>query len=211
MFQLAYHPPMPVFVDDKPVDLAGVNLAAMLESARGRLRDSGRVVVDVRLDGVALDGEELDRRMDEFVGDGELCLHTADPRDLSRSTLEMLLAQFDEVACNQKEIADLINRDELSEAMTRFADVMEKWRQSQEAIRNAAGLVEIDLGGLDVEGGTAIRVIEQVIERLKTMRDAIEARDFVGLADVLSYEGPDLVERWQKLILRIIEKIDQKS
>ena len=202
---------MPVFVDDMPVDLASVDLAAVLESAKSQLRDSGRIVVNVLLDGLALDGEELSRRLTESVGGREVRLYTADPRDLSRSTLEMLLAEFDEVVRHQNEVADLISRDETSEAMTRLVDVMEKWRQSQEALRNVAGVVGIDLNDLDVEGDPAIRIIEQVIERLKTVRDTIEARDFVGLADVLSYEGPRLVERWQKLILRIIEKIDESS
>ena len=125
---------MPVFVDDMPADLAGLDLAAVLESAKSRLRDSGRIVVNVLLDGLALDGEELGRRLTESVGDGELRLYTADPRDLSRSALEMLLADFDEVARHQNQVADLISRDETNEALTQLVNVMEKWRQSQEAL-----------------------------------------------------------------------------
>jgi 3-dehydroquinate dehydratase len=206
---IPYHVVMPIYLDDQPVQLSGDDLASVLDSAADQLRESGRIVVEVKLDGELLVDEHLERRRHDAVGDAELRLYSADPRDLSRTTLEAVLGQLDTVAQRQREAADLISSDQQSEAMTALTQAIEGWQQSQQVVIQTASLTATDLSTLDVDGASALAVIEQVVAMLKTVRDTIEARDLVGLADTLAYEGPALIEQWQKLVTALIERIDE--
>lgn len=202
---------MPIYLDDQPVQLSGVDLASVLDSAGDHLRASGRIVVEVTLDGEALVDEQLESRRHDAVGDGELRLYSANPRDLSRTTLEAVLGRLDAVAQRQREAADLISSDQQNEAMTALTQAIEGWQQSQQVVIQTASLTATDLSTLDIDGAPAQAVIEQVITMLQVVRDTIEARDMVGLADTLAYEGPALIEQWQKLVTALIERIDESK
>lgn len=202
---------MPIYLDDQPVQLSGVDLASVLDSAADHLRASGRIVVEVTLDGEPLVDEQLESRRHDAVGDGELRLYSANPRDLSRTTLEAVLGRLDAVAQRQREAADLISSDQQNEAMTALTQAIEGWQQSQQVVIQTASLTATDLSTLDIDGAPAQAVIEQVITMLQVVRDTIEARDMVGLADTLAYEGPALIEQWQKLVTALIERIDESK
>ena len=202
---------MPIYLDDQPVQLSGVDLASVLDSAGDHLRAIGRIVVEVTLDGETLVDEQLESRRHDAVGDGELRLYSANPRDLSRTTLEAVLGRLDAVAQRQREAADLISSDQQNEAMTALTQAIEGWQQSQQVVIQTASLTATDLSTLDIDGAPAQAVIEQVITMLQVVRDTIEARDMVGLADTLAYEGPALIEQWQKLVTALIERIDESK
>ncbi len=202
---------MPIYLDDQPVQLSGVDLASVLDSAADHLRASGRIVVEVTLDGEPLVDEQLESRRHDAVADGELRLYSANPRDLSRTTLEAVLGRLDAVAQRQREAADLISSDQQNEAMTALTQAIEGWQQSQQVVIQTASLTATDLSTLDIDGASAQEVIEQVITMLQVVRDTIEARDMIGLADTLAYEGPALIKQWQKLVTALIERIDESK
>lgn len=202
---------MPIYLDDQPVQLSGVDLASVLDSAADHLRASGRIVVEVTLDGEPLVDEQLESRRHDAVGDGELRFYSANPRDLSRTTLEAVLGRLDAVAQRQREAADLISSDQQNEAMTALTQAIEGWQQSQQVVIQTASLTATDLSTLDIDGASAQEVIEQVITMLQVVRDTIEARDMIGLADTLAYEGPALIKQWQKLVTALIERIDESK
>ena len=202
---------MPIYLDDQPVQLSGVDLASVLDSAADHLRASWRIVVEVTLDGEPLVDEQLESRRHDAVADGELRLYSANPRDLSRTTLEAVLGRLDAVAQRQREAADLISSDQQNEAMTALTQAIEGWQQSQQVVIQTASLTATDLSTLDIDGASAQEVIEQVITMLQVVRDTIEARDMIGLADTLAYEGPALIKQWQKLVTALIERIDESK
>ncbi len=200
---------MAVYLDDEAVELSGGDLAAVLTAARDRLAGSGRLVVEVQVDGEAVAADAWQGATVRSLSGSDLRLYTADPRDLSRSTLESLLAALDEVAKWQREAAELLQQDQQPQAMGKLTQAMEVWQQSQQAVTQATTLTGIDLNDTAVDGEPASAIIDQVLAQLRAVRDAIQSGDMVGLADSLAYEWPGTTEKWQKLVTSVIEKIDR--
>ena len=200
---------MAIFLDDKPAELGGSDLAQVLSSVRSHLASTGRMVVEVKRDGQCLVGDDLERAQSDSAAEGEWRLYTADTRDLARSTLEAMLSQLDQARQYQLEAADKLNEDQQEEAMQLIAQAIGIWQQTQQAVSHCVSLIGIDLTQLSVNDAPASSVVESLVDQLTAMRDAIVAGDTVNLADSLAYEWPHTADRWQKILDAIVEKIDE--
>lgn len=200
---------MVIYLDGQQVQLGGEDLATVLGAAKQQLADSGRVIVEVAVDGKTLTDDELGSQVHRAVGSGELRLYTANPNDLVRSTLELLLGQLDKARQYQSDAAERLHRDERNEAMSLISRAMDVWLQTQQAVVHSVSMTDIDIETMDVDGLLGKVLIDQLIDQLKSLRDMIEFGDSVALADALAYEWPQIADRWQKLLLKIIEQVDQ--
>jgi len=200
---------MPIFLDDQPIAFPGRALSEVLSSANDHLADRGRVVVEIQVDGDRLTGDELQAHGNSVVEDTELRLYSANPRDLARSIIAALLTELDQAADLQAQAADLLQRDESNEAMTPLGKMLGIWQQTQQGVAGSVGLVGLDWNELEIAGQPASELMAALIQQLTTVRDAIEAGDFVTLADCLVHEWPDIADRWHEMLTRIIDLIDE--
>lgn len=199
---------MAVYVDDQVVDLPGNDLSELLASAASRLDDSGRVVAEVQLDGQVLAGGDLDEHQQDVIDGGEWRLYTADPRDLTRATLEMMLVQLDKANHHQADAADKLTRDDQVKAMNSIDQALEVWQQTQTAVHQSVTLLNIDLSKVELGDHTASDVVIDLAEKLRAFIETLREGDSVALADALAYEWPQSIERWQGMLAAIIEQID---
>ncbi|MEX0744931.1 MAG: hypothetical protein WD118_04955 [Phycisphaeraceae bacterium] len=198
---------MPVFLDDEQLDLPGDNLAAVLAAARDRVTGDGRVMVEVHLDGEPVPAEQLDRAESVAVEGVDVHLYSADPRELARMTLEQVRGRLGEVGGIQAEAAELLQQDQTAGAMDHVREAIEVWLQTQQAVAHTATLLDIDLDTLAVGDMTFDAITAELIERLQAVKELLAAGDGVALADTLAYEWPELVERWDRLIAALLERI----
>ncbi len=209
---LVYDAGMTVYLDDEAVDLAGQSLEALLESAKQRLEPEGRVVVEVALDGQTLDAEALERQHETPLAEAsEVRLYTADPVALATSTLEQVQAALSHAGELQEQASDLLQADEANAALEKVGQAVEIWLQVQQAVLNAALLAGVELDSLVVEGEPMNSLTDELIDRLNHLKDTIGNQDMVGLADTLGYEWPTVVERWDRLITELIQRIQQRK
>ena len=202
---------MPIYLDDEPVDLAGKDLSGILNSATDQITNSGRVIVEVALNGQMLSSESLNQHNHKDLAEAELRLYSADPRDVARSALEGLLAQLDQASDQQVRAAEQLNQDRVGEAMGDLGKAMETWQQVQQAVTQSISLIGINLEVLEIEGQTGTAIVNDLVGQLTSVRDILESRDTVSLADVLAYEWPQLVDRWKHMLTGIIELIDDAT
>ena len=206
-----YHVAMPIFLDDQRVDLDGDDLGQVLAAAGSVLGDSGRIVVEVSLNGQTIGGSEIEARGNEAVGDGELRLYSANPHDLARSTLEALMDQLDRAVGHQNEAAELIHRDEQQPAMVALGQAIDIWQQTYAAVMQTAGVLALDVQGLCVGDRAATDVLGDLAGQLGALRDAIAGADSVAVADALAYEWPQMAADWKQLLLGMIDAIDERQ
>lgn len=202
---------MAIYLDDQPVQLEGADLGTVLEAARRRVEPQGRVVVEVRLDGAEVVGDELDRQRAAPVAAADLRLYTAAPRELAAATLEQLGPRLADARAAQSEAAELFQQDRAGEAMRRVGDAIEAWRQTQQAALQSAMLLGIDLERRTFEGQPIQAFTQELLERIRALRDAISAGDTVTLADALAYEWPELTDRWERLIQELLETVRSEA
>ncbi len=204
----AYHAPMPIFLDDEPVQLAGASLAELIASATQRLADDGRVVVEVMMDGNVLTADEMSQRKDSPLEEAEVRLTSADPGALAVSTLYQVREQLPQATSLHEQAAEYLQQDNPQEALKTLADVIGVWMQTQEAVLGSAGVVGLGLDQVKVGEEPMSDFTDELIKQLHELKDLIVSGDMVALADTLAYEWPPIVDRWDALIGELIQKIE---
>jgi hypothetical protein len=201
---------MMVFVDDKPVDLEGEALGELLFHAQQQAKADGRVIVEVRVDGQLVIGDELLRRRGDVIAGADVRLTSADPLALASETLYGLRGHLERAGQMQQEAAELLQQDDLPQAMGRIGKAIEVWQHSSPAVLQIAELVGIDCQTLEVHGQTFPELTEALMKRLTDMRDLLMSRDSVALADSLMYEWPDAVEQWRGVVDALLDRVAAK-
>lgn len=202
---------MPVLIDDQTVPLTGSNLRELLASARQHLADTGRVVVEVKLDGESITGADLESES-PTPEQSEVRVYTAKPGELAVGVLEQVREQLHAASKMQEEAADLLQQDEQSKALELIRTSIDGWLQSQQAVAQTAELLHVDLSKVEVDGedDTVVMRMQELIQRLVELKDLIQANDFVSLADALAYEWPQITENWDRAIGAIIKEIEKR-
>jgi hypothetical protein len=201
---------MPTFVDDSAVALEGSNLNELLGAAQQHLAPSGRVVVDVVVEGESLDGEQLGEPEKINTEGREVRLYTADPAELAVSTLRQVRQRLTEAEQIQKQAAELLQQDQPSEALQQVSAAVEVWLQTQQAVQHSAELLQLDLNEMTVDGAAVSAIVQQLADQLHQLKDTLNDGDTVGLADALAYEWPETVQQWDRLVQTLIERIEQQ-
>jgi len=201
---------MSVFVDDQPTALAEPTLDALLAAARQHLDGSGRVVVEVMIEGEALSGEALEQPEQVTTEGKEVRLYTADPRRLAVETLGQVRARLEDAGQIHEDAAEHLQQDQPKEGMQKVAQVVEIWMQTQQAVQHSATLLGFDLDSLEVEGVTMSELTNNLAEQLRGLKDMLNEGDTVALADALAYEWPETVQRWTALVQALIDRIEAR-
>ncbi len=199
---------MAIFLDDKPVQLAGANLAELIASATQDLANDGRVVVEVMVDGDVLSADQMRQRKDSPLEDAQVHLVSADPAALAVSTLYQVREQLPQATTLHEQAAEFLQQDNPTEALKTLAEVIGVWMQTQEAVLGSAGVVGLGLDQVKVDDVPMSDFTDELIKQLQGLKDLIVAGDTVALADTLAYEWPPIVDRWDALIGELIKAIE---
>ncbi len=198
---------MTVYIDEQRVELAGDRLAEVLAAASERLEPRGRLIVEVAIDGQALVGEQLDEHGQMAVDGREIRLRSVEPVELVVAALTDSRAGLGEARELQMQAAELLQQDEAESAMRKVAGVVGLWQQVQAAVIQSLRLTSVRLEDLDVDGQSSQQLIEQLLEQLKQVRQLLQDSDTIGLADTLAYEWPTTLERWDRMIELLIDRV----
>lgn len=192
---------MPTTLDGRTIDLAvsaDETLHAFLQRVGG-VCEAGRLIVGVTVDGQPLVEDELAERLPcPLRGDEQIVVESASPAEVAGSALQVIAENLRSSAGALPALADRMSGTEPPvDALCGYLDV---WRNCQEAIANVSQLLGRDVLGEAVDGRTVGEHLVGLVEKLRELRDAFEARDTVLLADVLRYEWPELSEQWSQML-----------
>ena len=197
---------MTIYLDDQAtpwkVDNVGQAIAAAMERLSG-----DRLIVDVRLGPKSLKGDELDACQSQPIGDDDLHLYSANPKELATDTLEQIRIVLSEASGTLQEAADLLQRDEVASAMAMVAESISTWMQTQQAVQRSAALVGVDLEQMTVDGAPVRVITDGILTQLRELKQLLQDNDTVGLADSLAYEWPQRLESWDRLVEALIDEI----
>ncbi len=203
---------MAIYVDDQPTNSNATVIGDVLNEVRAMLVPQKRIVVEVKLNGTPLRGENLDQHQSTLLTPtSELRCFSANPHEVACSALKELPGALDQAQHLFSHASDLISQDSNTEAMLHVSKGIEIWQQVQQAVIQSCDLMDINLNYLTVDDQKPTVVIDNLIDQLKNVRDAIQTGDVVGLADALGYEWPELTDRWQQMIEALIALIDKKT
>ena len=186
---------MPITIDDQklaPDDFGFTTVGQVL----GHLQRNNRLVVNVTLNGEAPDLDRMGELRAQSLDGNELYIETVDPTEMAMSVLDEVEQQLAGTDRARLEAADLLQSDRTVKAMEKLAGCFGIWQHAQQSLLQTARLMGVDLSLLNVEGRPIVEFLQGFSAHLRTIRDALEGRDFVLLGDVLTYEMGDSARLW---------------
>ena len=182
----------------------------LLAAVSNELALSGRVVVEVRVDGNSVTGAELDN--DQPTADtSDIRVYSAKPSDLVIGILEDVRNQLDASQTMQQQAAELLQQDQPAKAMDLVKESINGWLQAQQAVGQSAQLLQLDLEAIRIEDHSVMERMNELITSLVELKDIVVANDFVTLADALQYEWPEITERWDAAIGAIVKHVEDNN
>jgi hypothetical protein len=187
---------MSVTVDHEhlEVELLGLRTVGQVLS---HLQRDNRLVVNLLIDGREPDLDHLCEVKRVPVNAHTLFIETAEPRDMALEVLAETESQLADADRLKGEAVDLLRRNgAASKAMEKLSGCFRTWHNAHESVVKTAQLLRIDLERVRVEDATLAEFLSDFTAQLRQIKLALEARDFVTLGDVLSYDLADAGAKW---------------
>jgi len=179
---------MSVTVDHERLDVKGLGLRTVGQVLSHLQRDH-RLVVNLLIDGEEPDLDRLCEVKQIPLSAHTVYIETAEPREMALEVLAAVEVQLGEADRLKREAVEMLQRDGgATKAMERLSGCFTTWNHAQEAVAKTAQLLRLDLEEVRVGEASLSEVMDEFGGQLRQVRDALEARDFVTLGDILSYE-----------------------
>lgn len=167
-----------------------------------------RLVVGVAINGRELIDEELRAQLAAPIEAGaQIDLESGDARQVAADALRDAAAQLDAAADEQVSIADTLQAGSTADAVQQFSAVLGTWHGCRQTLTESAALLRIRLEHTNVGGRSIGLHLVELVGRLRELRDAFDARDFVLLADLLRHEMPGLCRTWAERLRELADSI----
>ncbi|MFM2164277.1 MAG: hypothetical protein RL325_714 [Planctomycetota bacterium] len=201
---------MRILLDDRETNLRADTVGLALQEAATLVEKSGRLIVEVEVDGIAWGEEDLASAAHTARRASEIRLLTAHPGELLRDTL----AHATEAVLNADEIqrsaAKLMQANRETEGMQKLLEALAIWGSAQTAVSRGLELgvisrADIHSAGIDLDGAVAA-----LDAQLRGLRDAMKSQDTSAVSDCLLYEFPVTTKRFAGALAAIASEIAKR-
>lgn len=200
---------MNVLLDGDPistVDTAPCSLAQLIEGIRAEHLTS-RLVVGVAIDGAPLAQDQLVARLDETLPAGaKVELTSENARSVVCNALEVVAGRLEALSDVHGEIADRLSAGVTREAVEQFAGELGVWHACQGALVECGKLLGDEFHAA-AHAESLEAEVRTLAQRLRELKEAFEAGDWMLVADLLRYEMPALSETWCDLLRRLCDRL----
>jgi hypothetical protein len=190
---------MPVIIDQVSLnadDLGIVTIGQVLS----RVWRANRLVVRLVIDGDSPDLRNIEAIRNTPLENRTVFIETADPRQTAIDSLLQADDQLRQADQLKNETADLLRANQWTAALTKFAQCLQCWLETQQVVSGVARLLKIDLEILHAGDQTLARQLAEFAGQLRQIQSALEAGDLVGLTDLLVYETADTSDHWRAAV-----------
>ena len=161
------------------------------------IQRDNRLVVSLLIDGREPDLDHLrEVKRSPLVGH-TVFIETAEPRQIAFDALEEVEQQLAEADRLKGDAVDLFHHNAVEKAMQKLSGCFSTWQNAQDSVLKTAQLLRIDLDRLKVEDRNLTAMVGEFAGQLRSIKSALEARDFVSLCDILTYETTETTNRWR--------------
>lgn len=195
---------MDIYLDEHPVQCAfapGESLEDGLRRVHEQFGDADRIIVGVKCDGVHLLDQQLQDALVQPIGRFR-CIEvmTSRPKELAVGALREASKALADVDGQRVELASLFSSGRTTDGMESLSRMLGVWQQVHDVVIKSLHVADIDADACRIDGAPINECLDEPRRQLVLIRDALGARDYVQLADVLEYEFGEAVQSWQRLI-----------
>ncbi len=187
---------MTVTVDSETLPVEQLGLAT-LGDVLSHLQTQNRLVTQVLIDGCEPDLQHVPQLRKRTLSGHTVFIETTAPREIALDVLDQIDRQMDQADVARVSAIDHLTAGEPNKALQKLSGCFSTWQSAQEAIEKIAQLLRVDLNMIRVDDITLTEALQAFADQLKSIREALETRDYVLLADTLQYEVGQTVRQWR--------------
>ncbi len=203
---------MEIFIDDDQIDAAFVGNGTLDDALRhmqSHLCAPDRLVIGLRCDGreVPANGmaDTLRRPASSFE---RLEVFTGMKDVLVIDVMEQSSTCLTETQEACRRAAELLTEGKIVEASEMLGDCLRIWQQIHEAVGKSIEMLQLDPELTMVNDEPLIDLIGKPKEILMQVKEALQARDHVLLADILQYEFSETIGQWHLLVSKLRQEAE---
>jgi hypothetical protein len=156
-----------------------------------------RLVINLLIDGEEPDLDEIGIVKRSPLAGHTIYIETAQPKQIALDALDEVEDQLSEADRLKGDAVDLLQQGAFEKAMQKLSGCFSTWQNAQESVLKTAQLLRIDLDTMQIEDRSLGAMVGEFAEQLRNIKLALEARDFVTLCDILTYETTETTYRWR--------------
>lgn len=207
---------MPFFLDNKPIAVNSLgedaSIGQLLEWVKSRMAGTGRLVLGLRCNDEDLDAEQIGDMLSAPIADFErLDFFSGQPEEAVLDALKASRRAFEDTFPTVKHATDALAAGDLLTAMNLLGDCFGIWGQTHQAVLTSGRLLEIDFQTLQVAGRQIVVWVNELADKLREVKAAIESRDHVLLGDILRYELDETLQHWEQMLGGFIDLVESRS
>jgi hypothetical protein len=202
---------MQVLLDGNPIDVPQPSLADALAVATADAARRGRLIVEVKADGVVVPDDKLGNPSNEPSTIRELRLLSAEPRALVRHTILEAVGALETAQAEQAKAAELIQSGNPEEALNTLQVAMLTWQAVRDVVARSAAVLGLDLDTIDLpgveEGLNFKTATKDLLGHLSQMRTALDQQDWSALSDIVGYDLDAQAGVWKGLLVALSQHV----
>lgn len=180
--------------------LGGV-VGRALAAARELAQASGRVIIEVKLDGRQLSDTELEAVEAGAGPSGErLQFVSANPRELVATSFVQAADALEEARDLQTDAGGALQAGDVGAALGLITEVIGVWEAVRAVLERGPGLLGVPLEGLVPSGVNVQARTAELSASLQSVKTSLESQDWSSLADVLAVELDEQNRVWTGLL-----------
>ena len=188
---------MSVVVDHETLEVEQLGLRTVGQ-VLSHLQKDNRLVVNLLIDGREPDLDRLPAVRQSPINGHTLFIETAEPREMALEVIAEVESQLREADRLKGEAVELLQKSGAgARAMEKLSGCFSTWHNAQESVVKVARLLRIDLDTVSVGDQSISDLMDAFACQLRQVKQALEARDFVTLGDVLAYEMTETTTEWR--------------
>jgi len=186
---------MSVTVDHELISIEELGLRTVGQ-VLSHVQRENRLVVNLLIDGEEPDLDTIGVVKRSALADHTILIETAEPRQVALDALDEVEDQLSEADRLKGDAVDLLGRGAVEKAMQKLSGCFSTWQNAQESVLKTAQLLRIDLDIMRVDDRSLSQMVGEFAAQLRQIKTSLEARDFVSLCDILTYETTETSDRW---------------
>ena len=195
---------MDAYLDNEPLESSvgeDERLEALLAEVNRAMSERDRVVVAILCNDQEVNADALPKALATPLSEFQRVELRSQPAgEVARAVLDQASGLLEETEREQPGIVEMLNEGNTVRGMELLAGSFRLWLQAHEAVLGAIRLGSVPLDDVRVDGTPSVDIVNGLKDKLEQIKEALEARDYVMLADILQYELPETLQTWKSLI-----------
>ncbi len=187
----------------------GASVSDLLESLRAKALEDGHAILSVTCDGIDVCGDRVTEMLERSLSDvGRVDISTGRPDQLVGDALAHARTQLAATGDFRQQAIDAFGRSATTDGVAALGKCLSHWLEVNDTINKSFTLLGMTQSGIIEDQEKIAELLAPVMERLNEIRVAMEAADYVGIADILEYEFDDVQQNWHACIDMVLGHID---